>query len=229
MLDCLDYYPPLVKGMPKGFNEHEKTAIREALLEQGRLALARYGVRRTSVEELTRAVGISKGAFYLFFESKESLFLEIFRRFEQEYRERILALAARPGPSPHARFIATLTEAFAALAAEPLMSRFGQAEYAALVLRLPAEALAAGQEDDARFVARLLETWAAAGVRVDCAPSLFAEVLRALFLVLIHRDEFGGAACPPALIALIEGLAVRYVKGQDDDVVSAAACEATDY
>jgi AcrR family transcriptional regulator len=63
--------------MPKGFTERGKALIHASFLEQGRELFATYGLRKTAIEDLTKAVGISKGAFYLFFESKEQLFFEL--------------------------------------------------------------------------------------------------------------------------------------------------------
>ena len=51
--------------------------IRERLLAAGRELFARYGLRKTTVEELARAAGIAKGTFYLFFPSKEALYAEV--------------------------------------------------------------------------------------------------------------------------------------------------------
>ena len=51
--------------------------IKERLLAAGRELFARYGLRKTTVEELARAAGIAKGTFYLFFPSKEALYAEV--------------------------------------------------------------------------------------------------------------------------------------------------------
>lgn len=56
--------------MPKGFTDREKETIRAQMREKGRKLFEKHGLRKTSVDELTNAVGISKGAFYLFFELK---------------------------------------------------------------------------------------------------------------------------------------------------------------
>jgi AcrR family transcriptional regulator len=45
-----------------------------------------YGIRKTNVEELTEAAGISKGAFYSFYPSKEELFMDILEEIEEEVR-----------------------------------------------------------------------------------------------------------------------------------------------
>ena len=80
--------------MPKAFAEHEKTIIRQQLHEKGQQLFALHGLKKTSVDDLVQAVGISKGAFYLFYASKEELLLEIlvpglglFIRHVQEYIE----------------------------------------------------------------------------------------------------------------------------------------------
>ena len=56
--------------MPKGFTQHEKKLINERLLEQGNKQFSAFGLKKTNVEELARAAGISKGAFYLFYNSE---------------------------------------------------------------------------------------------------------------------------------------------------------------
>ena len=63
--------------MPRAFTDAERERIRERLLAVGRELFARYGLRKTTVEELARASGIAKGTFYLFFPSKEALYAEV--------------------------------------------------------------------------------------------------------------------------------------------------------
>lgn len=62
--------------MPKGFSEQEKNSIREKLIDACKENWEKYGYKKTNIDELCSKSGISKGAFYLFFESKELLFLE---------------------------------------------------------------------------------------------------------------------------------------------------------
>src|SRR5438105_6473105 len=47
---------------------------REALIAAARAEFARRGLRGARIEDITAACGLSKGAFYLHFESKEALF-----------------------------------------------------------------------------------------------------------------------------------------------------------
>jgi len=64
--------------MPRAFTETEKQTIRQKLMETGRACFLRYGVYKTTIEDLTKPAGIAKASFYLFFHSKEELFVEVF-------------------------------------------------------------------------------------------------------------------------------------------------------
>ena len=57
--------------MPKGFTDDEKKIITKKLIEECKYSWQRYGYKKTSVDELCKNAGISKGAFYIFFKTKE--------------------------------------------------------------------------------------------------------------------------------------------------------------
>lgn len=63
--------------MSRSFTEREKENIKKSLQEACKQSWTQYGYKKTSVDELCKQAGISKGAFYLFFESKEALFCEV--------------------------------------------------------------------------------------------------------------------------------------------------------
>jgi len=54
---------------------------REALVAAARQEFARRGVQGARIEEIARRAGLSKGAFYLHFDGKETVFREILQRF----------------------------------------------------------------------------------------------------------------------------------------------------
>ncbi len=64
--------------MAKHFSEEERKLIEKELLEEAKERFEKYGLRKTSIEELTDAVGISKGSFYSFFNSKGDLFVAVY-------------------------------------------------------------------------------------------------------------------------------------------------------
>jgi AcrR family transcriptional regulator len=65
--------------MPRTFTETEVEVIRKQLLEKGSHCFSRYGLRKTGIEDITKLVGIGKGTFYNFFNSKEDLFVEVLK------------------------------------------------------------------------------------------------------------------------------------------------------
>ena len=73
--------------MGRSFTKQEKENIRQSLQDACKQSWTRYGYKKTSVDELCRQVGISKGAFYLFFESKEALFCEVLCQVQQQIRD----------------------------------------------------------------------------------------------------------------------------------------------
>ncbi|GAA0797727.1 TetR/AcrR family transcriptional regulator [Faecalicatena orotica] len=70
--------------MARSFSEREKENIRKSLIDICKQSWTQYGYKKTSVDELCKQVGISKGAFYLFFESKEALFCEVLCSVQRE-------------------------------------------------------------------------------------------------------------------------------------------------
>lgn len=72
--------------MAKGFTSEEKVIIYNKLLECGKDYIGKYGVKRTSVDDVVREVGISKGAFYKFFESKELFALKVMEKIDQDLK-----------------------------------------------------------------------------------------------------------------------------------------------
>lgn len=82
--------------MPRGFSEREMKRIRQALLDIGVERLKTTGVHKTTVEDLTSAAGISKGAFYKFFPTKEALFFNVIEIYEQRLEEQFFKLFPVP-------------------------------------------------------------------------------------------------------------------------------------
>ncbi|HEX6271843.1 MAG TPA: TetR/AcrR family transcriptional regulator [Polyangiaceae bacterium] len=70
------------------------------LLDAARRVFLERGLDRAKVEEITRAAGLSKGAFYLHFESKEDAFKEILSSALEELRVELGAIEASRNEQP---------------------------------------------------------------------------------------------------------------------------------
>ena len=66
------------------FTDFETEQLRKALLKETRHCAVTLGMKKTSVDQLTKAVGIAKGSFYKFYESKEMLFFTVLEGIHSE-------------------------------------------------------------------------------------------------------------------------------------------------
>ena len=175
-------------GVPRAFTPEEPDRIRERLLSAGRELFARRGLRGTSVEELARAAAISKGAFYRFFDSKESLLLVLLDRSEIQMQQEILtAVRARPE-----RGLELLVDAAVrAVAREPLILVAMSEEGLRLVRSRPPEEQRELVERDVRLVERVLGALREAGTPLDVPTDVLLGLLRSLVLIGTHREEIG--------------------------------------
>lgn len=76
--------------MPKGFSDKQKEKITKSLIETGKVFFSQYGLKKTSIAELTKAVGISQGSFYNFFPSKEMLFYKVLKDEEVKIKAQLM-------------------------------------------------------------------------------------------------------------------------------------------
>ena len=143
--------------MPRAFTDNEKASIRRRLLLEGRRAVARSGFRATTVEALCRSAGISKGAFYAFFPSKEALFMELLQNVEREQRRDLEATLALPHATSEELVSRFLRHVFDALRREPVLAALATPEDAAYLVRsVPPEELHRRKLEDDRYFEEIL-------------------------------------------------------------------------
>jgi AcrR family transcriptional regulator len=177
--------------MPRKFREDEKEAIRQALLEAAKTMFRQYGIQKTSIAALTEAVGISQGAFYLFFPSKEALFYEVFRMEEQKLKEALLT-EWTVRPLTQERFAAMLMQAVKSIEQEPILRlMIDRKEYEWLMRKLPPEYAEQHKTEDENALIPLIEKWQDEGVMIKEDPRTIVAVIRSFFMQLLFRDEIG--------------------------------------
>ena len=70
--------------MPRALTEQEKCRLCQRLLDKGRDIVLSYGIKKISVDDITRAAGMAKGSFYHHFESKEKYLYELVRTIRSQ-------------------------------------------------------------------------------------------------------------------------------------------------
>ena len=71
-------------------------ARREHILDAAEQCFARAGFHRTTMHDICKEAGVSPGALYVYFDSKEALIAGISERDRAEFAERLDRLAAAP-------------------------------------------------------------------------------------------------------------------------------------
>jgi TetR/AcrR family transcriptional repressor of uid operon len=71
-------------------------ARREHILDAAEQCFARAGFHRTTMQDICREAGVSPGALYVYFDSKEALIAGICERDRGAFAERLAALADAP-------------------------------------------------------------------------------------------------------------------------------------
>lgn len=183
--------------MSKTFSEAEKQRIEATLLETGRYLFAHVGLKKTSLDDLTRPAGIAKSSFYAFFPSKEALYWELIRRELPQVQERILNASFRTTDNMREAIERCLFAAIEEVEANDLTRRLiaHPEEITTVANRLPEDI------DDLRVrqlvlpVVPLIEQAQAAGKVIAGNPEVLAGVLRCtMFLTLLRevigRDQF---------------------------------------
>jgi AcrR family transcriptional regulator len=81
-------------GVPER-RQREKTERRESILAAAERVFVRKGISCSTMEDIAREAELSKGALYLYFQSKDELYLSIALRAADEFRERYAAALSR--------------------------------------------------------------------------------------------------------------------------------------
>jgi AcrR family transcriptional regulator len=187
--------------MPRRFRKDEEEKIRAALLEAGGRIMGARGVRKTSIDELVREAGISKGSFYRFFPGKEALALEVLARWEREFHVRIRQLFSETAPrgvTRTAEFLHTIfMEEFPRRVAESGLRGLMQPDEIAHLARAADGAhTRLMDEQDLRFFAELKPLFGNAGLHVSARDEVVMAGLRLLFdaalgIIAAHPDSTG--------------------------------------
>lgn len=207
--------------MPAGFTEQERERITGQLLEAGRRLFTSQGLRKTTLEELVTPAGIAKSSFYLFFDSKEALYLELLARQAPAVTGPVTAVLEEPG-SARDILIAYLRRGVEAARSNTLYRRLltHPEELATVVARVGR----AGEDELARinsFVLNPLLEFIRArqktGELAAAEPMVIVGVIQAATLATLHPELLGEqyeAALDLTIRAVATGLTSEPLLGE---------------
>jgi AcrR family transcriptional regulator len=180
----------------RGFSDDERAAIRQQLLAAGRELCLRFGPEKTNVAEITDEVGIAKGTFYQFFDSKAALYYELF----VEERDAFLAAAEvelADVADAETGVVWLFDHYLSWIEESPLLQRLlADDAYKALFRDLPRDRLEREQQAALAELRPFFETWRESGELRDVEFEVFLGLLGSVALVTLHRDDFERAPGP---------------------------------
>ena len=188
-------------GSTLAFTEYETEQLRKALLKETRHCAVTLGMKKTSVDQLTKAVGIAKGSFYKFYESKEMLFFAVLEGIHSE-----LYGVADQALSETASLPTSERAAKAILAVCKRLSDTGdmifiENDAKLLLQRLPEEVKKVHYHDDETHIRQLLEKY---DLVSKCGTSLAVATVFGLILTVSHKEQIG-ELYPQVLETLVNG------------------------
>ena len=183
------------------FSDFETEQIRKALLAETRRCAVTLGMRKMSVDQLTQAVGISKGSFYRFFASKELLFFAVLEDIHTELYDVADGVLRENIGLPPAERVAKAILAVCKRMSDTGVMTFIENDVAALLQRLPENIKAEHYHDDETHIRDLLET---NSLSPKGGAELATATVRGLILTISHKEQIG-SLYPQVLELLVYG------------------------
>ena len=189
--------------MPIAFTAEERSAITEKLLASARLFVKEQSARKITVEQLTASAGISKGAFYRFYPSKEHLFYALLRQMHAELYGPAMQLLQEGRGTPARQLTQAILAGCRALD-ESELCRFWEQDAPEILCAIPPEERRAQQEQEYAVFHRFLTQSGTLKVPEEQA----VNALRSLILTVPMRKKLG-EDYPRILLWMAQGICAQ--------------------
>lgn len=191
--------------------DSEYAARQEEIRNRARDIFARYGYRKTTIEDIGKACGLGKAALYHYFSGKEEIFAEVVRAEGEKVLSRIRA-SVDATDDPKAQLTAMVRTRLKAVSA--IVSEHIEHQSVAELkgsLPLVARSLQQFLGEEAEILRTILEAGARKGVfKKISSPSVPLIIIAGLRGVEFHLLE---VANPPQLEDAIESLLKLFLEG----------------
>lgn len=194
--------------MPKTFSAQERENIRRILLKEASSLLFHKSVKEITVDELAEAAGIAKGSFYLFYKSKEALFLDFMEDFFLSEEEKYLDMLSVLDEN---HIVTSLSKVLLSMLMDSYKSgmyRFFDEKEMNYVLRKAEEGKAKIRENAWKdYCHRILGYFM---IEDDESLEKFDSAFYSLFFILLHENQI--EEIEKALAVLVRGLTLALVE-----------------
>ena len=195
--------------MATAFTTEEKETIRKKLHEVARECLQRYGVKKTTVDQMAAMVDISKGSFYNFYPSKEMLFFAVLEEYQIDVMDRLTEQLGMEDKIDTNRLVQLLYDFYQDFRYSFMYTIFKNHEMELLIRKLPKEAITNHHLIDDRMVKEIVS-------RINIRENVSVEIVSALFrtiaMTILHIEEIGEEQFDTTLKLVIQGVVEQITK-----------------
>ena len=195
--------------MATAFTSEEKEVIRKKLHKVAKECLQRYGVKKTTVDQMAVMVDISKGSFYNFYSSKEMLFFAVLEEYQIDVMNRLTEQLGMETKIDTNRLVQLLYDFYQDFRYSFMYTIFKNHEMELLVRKLPKEAITNHHLIDDRMVKKIVS-------RINIRENVSVEIVSALFrtiaMTILHIEEIGEEQFDTTLKLVIQGIVEQITK-----------------
>ena len=195
--------------MATAFTTEEKEVIRKKLHKVAKECLQRYGVKKTTVDQMAAMVDISKGSFYNFYSSKEMLFFAVLEEYQIDVMNRLTEQLGMETKIDTNRLVQLLYDFYQDFRYSFMYTIFKNHEMELLVRKLPKEAITNHHLIDDRMVKKIVS-------RINIRENVSVEIVSALFrtiaMTILHIEEIGEKQFDTTLKLVIQGVVEQITK-----------------
>lgn len=195
--------------MATAFKDNEKEFIKEKLKEVAYDCLLKYGVKKTTVDQIVQMTGIAKGSFYKFYDSKEILFFTVLEEYQKSIMYELINKFKEEEDIGVDKFTQLIYGLYQKVRQSFIMNIIKNNEFEYLMRKLPKDLIANHHSlDDILAKNIFLHIKIKEGVNIDVVTAS----LRAIFMSMMHIEEIGEKYIEEVLKLLIKGLAIQIVE-----------------
>lgn len=198
------------------FTDEKRERVREALRDTGRERFGRYGIRKTSVSELTEAVGTGKGTFYQFYDSNEELYVDILSQYREEAVPRLLNDTFEVHDDLEDAIRAFLKQGMNKIESDSVIQQIIAENTIDMLQESHLEELEVGHEHDIAYIFPYIEAWYAAGRVTGPDPETIVDVLDAVAYLMLHIEDIGEDRYPAVRNTIIAAVAAELTRDSDE-------------
>ena len=195
--------------MATAFTNEEKEVIRKKLHKAAKDCLQRYGVRKTTVDQMVAMSDISKGSFYSFYSSKEMLFFRVLEEYQIDIMNRLEEQLEQENQINANQFVQLLYDFYQDFRYSFVFTIFKNHEIELLIRKLPKEVITTHHLLDDRMAEKIVS-------RINIRETVSVEIVSALFrtiaMSILHIEEIGKKQFDTILKLLIQGIVGQIIE-----------------